>query len=169
MRSSSAPQRLLPTTLPRPPSMTAFITPEGPHAGRCHLFDLIGKEVADITICDWRTGVPRRRPGQGRWRSSRAKRGPSSAGSPRRASLSPLAQPAFRRQTPKVGAGCGKPARPDLCGGCSAMTIPTAILHPTQSIGKQTFSPSSRFQPNGGGSLGADRLKLPLNGPTRWT
>src|SRR5205085_7821455 len=40
---------------------------------------------------------------------------------------SPVAQPAFRRQTSKVGAGCGNAARPVLCGGCSVMGIPTAI------------------------------------------
>src|SRR5689334_4673899 len=30
------------------------------------------------------------------------------------------------RQTPKVGAVCPNRARTDLCGGCSAMSIPTA-------------------------------------------
>jgi len=34
----------------------------------------------------------------------------------------------LRRQTPKVGAGCSNWARPDPCGGCPAMGIPTAIL-----------------------------------------
>ena len=28
----------------------------------------------------------------------------------------------LRRQTPEVGAGCGKPARPDLCGGVRQRT-----------------------------------------------
>ena len=37
-------------------------------------------------------------------------------------------QSALRRQTPKVGAGCSNWARPDPCGGCPAMGIPTAIL-----------------------------------------
>src|SRR5216684_7550439 len=32
-----------------------------------------------------------------------------------------------RRQTPKVGAVCGKAARTVLCGGRSAMSVPTAI------------------------------------------
>jgi hypothetical protein len=32
-----------------------------------------------------------------------------------------------RRQTPEVGAVCGKAARTDLCGGRSAMGVPTAI------------------------------------------
>ena len=36
----------------------------------------------------------------------------------------------LRRQTPKVGAGCSNWARPDPCGGCPAMGIPTAILAP---------------------------------------
>jgi hypothetical protein len=35
--------------------------------------------------------------------------------------------PALRRQTSKVGAGCGNAARPVLCGGCPVMDIPTAI------------------------------------------
>jgi hypothetical protein len=33
-----------------------------------------------------------------------------------------------RRQTPEVGAVCGKAARTDLCGGRSAMGVPTAIV-----------------------------------------
>ena len=41
---------------------------------------------------------------------------------------SSLARSALRRQTPKVGAGCSNWARPDLCGGCPVMGIPTAIL-----------------------------------------
>jgi hypothetical protein len=35
-----------------------------------------------------------------------------------------------RRQTPEVGAVCGKAARTDLCGGRSAMGVPTAIAEP---------------------------------------
>ena len=35
----------------------------------------------------------------------------------------------LRRQIPKVGARCVNHARRDLCGGCSAMSIPTAIAH----------------------------------------
>src|SRR6516164_2683309 len=35
----------------------------------------------------------------------------------------------LRRQTSKVGAGCGNAARPVLCGGCPVMGIPTAIRH----------------------------------------
>jgi hypothetical protein len=49
-------------------------------------------------------------------------------GAPRAAHPSSLARPALRRQTPEVGAGCSNWARPDLCGGRSAMSIPTAIL-----------------------------------------
>src|SRR5580692_3511238 len=33
-----------------------------------------------------------------------------------------------RRQTPEVGAVCGKAARTDPCGGRSAMGVPTAIV-----------------------------------------
>src|SRR6266581_798502 len=37
-----------------------------------------------------------------------------------------VAEPAVRRQTPEVGAVCGKAARTVLCGGRSAMSVPTA-------------------------------------------
>src|SRR5207253_11041952 len=40
----------------------------------------------------------------------------------------PAAQPALRRQTSKVGAGCGNAARPVLCGGCSVMGITTRSM-----------------------------------------
>ena len=40
---------------------------------------------------------------------------------------SSVAGPALCRQTPKVGAVCPNRARTDLCGGCPAMGIPTAI------------------------------------------
>ena len=40
---------------------------------------------------------------------------------------SSLAERTLRRQIPKVGARCVNHARRDLCGGCSAMSIPTAI------------------------------------------
>jgi len=40
----------------------------------------------------------------------------------RRAAIPPL-----RRQTPEVGAVCPNRARTDLCGGRSAMSVPTAI------------------------------------------
>src|SRR5260370_30145362 len=40
---------------------------------------------------------------------------------------SSLAKHSLRRQTPKVGARCVNHARRDLCGGCAAMRIPTAI------------------------------------------
>jgi hypothetical protein len=45
----------------------------------------------------------------------------------------------LRRQTPNVGAGCSNWARPDPCGGCPVMGIPTAILHPerTPKLGYQ--------------------------------
>jgi hypothetical protein len=38
-----------------------------------------------------------------------------------------LAERTLRSQIPKVGAQCVNHARWDLCGGCSAMGIPTAI------------------------------------------
>src|SRR3954467_15716276 len=40
---------------------------------------------------------------------------------------SPLAKCAVCRQTPKVGAECGNPARSDLCGGTGVTRFPTAI------------------------------------------
>ena len=46
--------------------------------------------------------------------------------SPQAADPSPLAQCALRRQTPEVGAECPNWARSDLCGGRSAMSVPTA-------------------------------------------
>jgi hypothetical protein len=40
---------------------------------------------------------------------------------------SPLAQRALRRQTPEVGAVCGKVARTDLCGGRPVMDVPCTL------------------------------------------
>ena len=37
------------------------------------------------------------------------------------------------RQTPEVGAGCGKAARPVLCGGRIAICVPTAIPNPGEA------------------------------------
>src|SRR5712671_5460040 len=48
---------------------------------------------------------------------------------PQTAHPSSLAKPTLRRQTPKVGAVCGKAARTVLCGGRSVMRVPTAILN----------------------------------------
>lgn len=39
-----------------------------------------------------------------------------------------MAECSLRRQTPEVGATCGKAARVDLCGGRSATSVPTAIV-----------------------------------------
>jgi hypothetical protein len=91
----------------------------------------------------------------------------SSKGSPTKASTSPLSTlhepPMHRGRT----------------GGCAFLTGPVQRRHclshrrgprlPSQkkvpqwrvSIGKPTLSRSSRFQPRGGGPVGADRLKLP--------
>jgi hypothetical protein len=41
--------------------------------------------------------------------------------------IPPVAISALPRQTPKVGAVCGKAARTVLCGGRSVMSVPTAI------------------------------------------
>src|SRR5208337_2886974 len=40
----------------------------------------------------------------------------------------------LRRQSPEVGAVCGNPARTVLCGGRSAMSVPTAIFLPFSRI-----------------------------------
>ncbi len=40
-----------------------------------------------------------------------------------------LAVSTLPRQTPEVGAVCGNSARTVLCGGRSAMSVPTAIVH----------------------------------------
>src|SRR5258708_38532149 len=45
---------------------------------------------------------------------------------PTTAHPSSLAEHPLCRQTPEVGAGCGKSARPDLCGGRPATDVPTA-------------------------------------------
>ena len=42
--------------------------------------------------------------------------------------LHPWPEQALRRYSPKVGARCVNRARRDLCGGCSAMGIPTASI-----------------------------------------
>src|SRR5580704_15955188 len=55
---------------------------------------------------------------------------------------SPLAQPVLRRQTSKVGAGCGNAARPVLCGGCSVTGIPTAIAREAFRGERLLFAPS---------------------------
>src|SRR6516162_2573551 len=46
----------------------------------------------------------------------------------------------LRRQTPKVGAGCSNWARPDPCGGCPAMGIPTAILDPLPTFAPEFYT-----------------------------
>src|SRR3954452_12217117 len=50
--------------------------------------------------------------------------------SPQTAGPSSLAECALCRQTPKVGAECPNWARSDLCGGRSAMDVPTANIKP---------------------------------------
>ena len=52
-------------------------------------------------------------------------RAPMATTHPRHA---PLAECAFRRHTPEVGAQCGNPACWDPCGGPSARAVPTATL-----------------------------------------
>src|SRR5438067_7771990 len=63
------------------------------------------------------------------------------------ANPSSLAQPAFCRHSPEVGAVCGKAARTVLCGGRSAMSVPTAT---TRRAGAQS------------GTAGSTRISLSL-------
>src|SRR5271157_5775919 len=56
----------------------------------------------------------------------------------------------LRRQSPEVGAVCGNPARTVLCGGRSAMSVPTAIfqIHRKEiSVGspRRQFTPVKRW------------------------
>ena len=54
----------------------------------------------------------------------------------------------FAVKQPKVGAGCSNWARPDPCGGCPAMGIPSAILHPQRSLGaRYGFGRYRAFRP----------------------
>src|SRR5262245_2505173 len=50
---------------------------------------------------------------------------------PQTAHPAPLAQPAVCRHAPEVGAVCGKAARTVLCGGRTAMSVPTATAPAT--------------------------------------
>ena len=50
---------------------------------------------------------------------------------------SPVAERPLRRQTPEVGAVCPNSARTDLCGGRSAMSVPTAIARSPSASRKQ--------------------------------
>ena len=63
---------------------------------------------------------------EGRWDLG-AHREVSRRSSPQAPHPSSMARCSLRRQTPKVGATCGKAARVDLCGGRSVTGVPTAI------------------------------------------
>src|SRR5258707_7314415 len=54
---------------------------------------------------------------------------------------SSMAKNTLRRHPPKVGAVCGKAARTVLCGGRSAMSVPTAIAKKPQA----SLRPRSRL------------------------
>ncbi len=60
--------------------------------------------------------------------------------------LHPWPDAALRRHSPKVGAVCPNRARTDLCGGCPAMGIPTAIGSFLCLLGTWMFS-SRRKEP----------------------
>ena len=65
---------------------------------------------------------------------------------------SSLAEQRFAVKSPEVGARCVNHARRDLCGGCSAMSIPTATIgrQPSYANGnvdpKRTYEPSNSVQ-----------------------
>ncbi len=52
-----------------------------------------------------------------------------------------------RRHSPEVGAVCGKAARTDLCGGRSAMSVPTAIASLAMTKNPDARSSSRRSAP----------------------
>src|SRR5712671_152666 len=68
---------------------------------------------------------------------------------PQTAHPPPLAKPTLRRQTPKVGAVCGKAARTVLCGGRSVMCVPTAIRSTSPAQAVRPLSATA----GGGGAL----------------
>ena len=73
----------------------------------------------------WRRSLRRRSQKDGAtWEqvTKTSQRVPSGATHP-----SSMAEHTLRRQTPEVGATCGKAARVDLCGGRPVMGVPTAI------------------------------------------
>src|SRR6266568_9017439 len=59
---------------------------------------------------------------------------------------SSMAEHTLRRHTPKVGAVCGKSACTVLCGGRSAMSVPTAIA--ALAMTRKTRSPEEKPCPN---------------------
>ena len=63
---------------------------------------------------------------------------------PTAAYLAPLAQRTLRRQTPEVGAVCGKSARTVLCGGRAVMRVPTAIVEWQIALRAKRFEPLLR-------------------------
>jgi hypothetical protein len=67
---------------------------------------------------------------------------------PQTARPASLAASTLRRHTPEVGAVCGNPARTDLCGGRSAMSVPTANFpNDFKSCRKITAAPAQEQRP----------------------
>ena len=77
-----------------------------------------------------------------------------------------LAERALRRHTPEVGAVCGKAARTVLCGGRSAMSVPTAIellRYPSAAFDgfrEGSTHPTARFAGTSGCGVTAARSLL---------
>jgi hypothetical protein len=59
------------------------------------------------------------------------------------------------RHTPEVGAGCGKAARPVLCGGRIAICVPTAIPRSWPICAHEATGGDPIFQPVGWVGKGA--------------
>src|SRR5712672_3016302 len=59
---------------------------------------------------------------------------------------SSMAKNTLRRHPPKVGAVCGKAARTVLCGGRSAMSVPTAIASLAMTIKLKPQDPFAVFE-----------------------
>ena len=87
----------------------------------------------------------------------------------------PLAATALRRQTPEVGAVCPNWARTDLCGGRSAMSVPTAIFLVTnvlfQGVARDvashlSASAASRPSPRSPLASAADRAGVQPTAPS---
>jgi hypothetical protein len=62
------------------------------------------------------------------------------------------------RHTPEVEAGCGKAARPVLCGGRIAICVPTAIVSTSEMIGKRGRHVVCDYVAVGNGENGGSRL-----------
>src|ERR1700691_428996 len=68
-----------------------------------------------------------------------------------------------RRQTPEVGAVCGKAARTDLCGGRSAMGVPTAIVASAPRSDGRTYPPAAPRWPRRRSSVISAKIDIAIS------